>query len=65
MGTIAALVAHQGGWDEAVLVALPLVVLVALLRMARRRALKEAAEDDHVAEDAPPRSSDPGPAADR
>lgn len=38
-------VAHQGGWDEAVFVALPMVVLAALLWLARRRAEREAGED--------------------
>jgi hypothetical protein len=31
-------VAHQGGWDEALLVVGPLAVLAALLALARRRA---------------------------
>lgn len=48
---LAAVLAHQGGWDEAILVALPLVVLVALLRMARRRALEEAERDEDGAGD--------------
>ncbi len=34
--------AHQGGWDEVVLVILPLIVLAGLLRLARRRAVREA-----------------------
>ena len=49
----AAVLAHQGGWDEAVLVALPLVVLVALLRMARRRALEETEREEQSTVDAP------------
>ncbi len=41
--TLAAMVlAHQGGWDEVVLVALPMVVLAGLLWLARRRAEREA-----------------------
>jgi len=64
--TTTAVLAHQGGWDEAVLVVLPLVVLAALLRMARRRALKEAAHyDDHIADAAAPRPPDPGTAPER
>ena len=32
------LLAHQGGWDEALLVAGPLLAIVALLWLAKRRA---------------------------
>lgn len=31
------LVAHQGGWDEMLFVAVPLIVFAALLALARRR----------------------------
>lgn len=34
---IPALVAHQGGWDEILLVAGPIVVIVAVLAVAKRR----------------------------
>ena len=34
----AALLAHQGGWDEVVLVAAPLLVVGGLLALANRRA---------------------------
>ncbi len=64
--TTAAVLAHQGGWDEAVLVVLPLVLLAGLLRLARHRALKEAAhDDDHLADAAAPRPPDPGTAPER
>lgn len=33
----AALLAHQGGWDEILLVVAPMLVIVALLRLAKRR----------------------------
>ena len=33
----AALVAHQGGWDEVLLVAGPIVVIIAVLAVAKRR----------------------------
>lgn len=33
----AALLAHQGGWDELLLIAGPMLVVVALLRLAKRR----------------------------
>jgi hypothetical protein len=39
------LVAHQGGWDEAVFVAVPMVVLAGLLVLARRRAEREADDE--------------------
>jgi len=58
--TSAAVLAHQGGWDEAVLVILPLVVLGGLLAAARRRAQADAEReglhsvDDHQA------GTDPG-----
>lgn len=32
-----ALLAHQGGWDELLLVALPIVAIVAVLAVAKRR----------------------------
>jgi hypothetical protein len=35
-----ALLAHQGGWDEALFVIGPLVVIVVLLRIAKRRAAR-------------------------
>ena len=34
---IAALVAHQGGWDEILLVTVPIVVIVGLLAVAKHR----------------------------
>ena len=39
------LLAHQGGWDEILLVAGPIVVLGGLLRLANKRADKLAAEE--------------------
>lgn len=33
----AALLAHQGGWDEVLLVAGPIVVIIAVLAVAKRR----------------------------
>lgn len=35
---IEALLAHQGGWDEGLIVAGPLLVIVGLLWLAKRRA---------------------------
>lgn len=34
------LLAHQGGWDEALLVAAPVALFVVLLRIANRRAAR-------------------------
>lgn len=45
---LAALLAHQGGWDELLLVAVPLVVISALLLFANRRVsakLRDGASD--------------------
>jgi hypothetical protein len=36
--------AHQGGWDEMLLVLGPIVVIVLLLRLARNRAGKASEE---------------------
>lgn len=43
---IAPLLAHQGGWDEILMVAGPVVVFAGLLAVARRRALAHAAAAD-------------------
>jgi hypothetical protein len=44
-----ALLAHQGGWDEFLLVAAPIAVVIGLLALAKRRvdaAAERAADDD-------------------
>ena len=38
------MVAHQGGWDEMLLVAGPIVVMIALLAIAKRRVDRNAAK---------------------
>ena len=38
------LLAHQGGWDEALFVLVPLAVFAVLLGLAKRRAEKEQRE---------------------
>ena len=56
-GDAVLVVAHQGGWDEAVFVAVPMVILAVLLSLARRRAEREggdAAAGDPGPEPAPP-----------
>jgi hypothetical protein len=40
------LLAHQGGWDEALLVAVPLAIFAFLLFRAQRRAEREAVDAD-------------------
>ena len=52
----AMVVAHQGGWDEAVFVAVPMVILVVLLGLARRRAEREDEVGDSLT---PPESRPP------
>jgi hypothetical protein len=51
--------AHQGGWDEMLMVLVPIAVLVGLLALARRRAdrLPDGAAD--TAADTEPESSGP------
>lgn len=45
-----AVLAHQGGWDEAVFVALPLLLFFGMLQVARRRADRESAGERAVGE---------------
>ena len=53
--------AHQGGWDELLLVAAPIVVFVVLLRVANSRAAHLGDGPDSVDDRGdPPRSSDSG-----
>jgi len=42
---IGAVLAHQGGWDEALFVAVPMLLFVVLLWIAKRRAEAEAGEE--------------------
>ena len=55
--TVAWLLAHQGGWDEILFVAAPLVVLAALLAVANRRADATLGDDDPTG---PPGSDESG-----
>lgn len=48
---VAGVLAHQGGWDEMLLVAVPIAIFVILLRVANTRAGK--ATIDHEAEKPP------------
>ena len=47
------LLAHQGGWDEILLVAAPIAVVGALLWVARRRVDRTSADADDVGADRP------------
>ena len=51
--------AHQGGWDEMLLVAVPIGLFVALLALANRRAEARAAEDAASADESPPADDPP------
>ena len=44
MITAAAIVAHQGGWDEILLVAGPILLIAGLLTVAKRRVDRAAAD---------------------
>lgn len=46
-----ALLAHQGGWDEILMVLGPILVFAGLLAIARRRAERHAALSTPPAED--------------
>jgi len=50
IGIPAALLAHQGGWDEILLVAGPIAVVVGLLALARRRVTRAEAAAQHATE---------------
>lgn len=48
MTIIASLLAHQGGWDEILLVGVPIVLIIGLLAIAKRRIDAQVAADDHT-----------------
>ncbi len=43
------LLGHQGGWDEVLFVAGPMLVVAVVLAIANRRATREAAEREALA----------------
>lgn len=45
------ILAHQGGWDEMLLVAVPLTLIWLLLRVANRRADRHLREQDDSGHD--------------
>ena len=52
--TAPALIAHEGGWDEALLIGAPILIIMGLLWLAKRRV--DAA---HATTNTPPDGSDP------
>ena len=42
------LLAHQGGWDEVLLVGAPIVLIIGLLAVAKRRVDAQAATGDRT-----------------
>lgn len=46
--TVTSVVAHQGGWDEILLIAAPVLLIVGALRVAKRRVEASAATEEHV-----------------
>ena len=46
MSSIAAVLAHEGGWDEALLVLAPIVVIVLALAVVKRRVDRMAVDDE-------------------
>ena len=44
--------AHEGGWDEALFVAVPMAVFAVLLWVAKRRAEAEVAAEAEASDDA-------------
>lgn len=63
MGAVAAaaVLAHQGGWDEALFVAVPMTVLVGLLWLAQKRAADEERADEEGSDARGAGRADPGP----
>lgn len=48
------MLAHQGGWDEALFVAAPLAVFAGMLIVARRRAEAEVREEQDTTDTCDP-----------
>jgi hypothetical protein len=51
------MLAHQGGWDEVLLIVVPMLAVAALLRLAKRRVEREQLHPDEAP---PPERSEPG-----
>jgi hypothetical protein len=50
---IPVLLAHEGGWDEMLMVLVPILLIVLLLWVARRRALRAVPSEDGTEETQP------------
>ena len=50
MAALSAILAHQGGWDEMAMVAVPLLLVTVLLVVANRRAGQELARQEAARE---------------
>jgi predicted MFS family arabinose efflux permease len=48
---IAAVLAHEGGWDEILLVGAPILVIIALLAVVKRRVDAQLPADDEALPD--------------
>jgi hypothetical protein len=57
-GIPAAVVAHQGGWDEILLVVGPMAIVAGLLWLAKRRLVRAERAATPTEEDPPNRTSD-------
>ncbi len=51
--SVAVIVAHQGGWDEGLFVAGPLLVIIGLLWLAKRRTATMDHNLDHTSHEQP------------
>ena len=63
MATVAEVLAHQGGWDEALMIVTPLAIFVGLLWAAWTRAAHLADHVDHA--DGADQGDPPGPSGPR
>ena len=52
IGTSVAMLAHQGGWDEILMVAGPIAIIVGLLAVVRRRLGAGLSDGDRATHDA-------------
>jgi hypothetical protein len=59
---LASLLAHQGGWDEMLMVVVPVGAFAGLLYVANRRASKLGGDRGRATGEAPGSSSTPPPA---
>ncbi len=64
IATLGAALAHQGGWDEVLLVGAPIAIIVAVLAIAKRRVDLHEHEQEHQQQPGDGRGSDAEPAGD-